>query len=67
MASVNRQLNALPTRRDTAALQPLIDDIRLDLDALRTLLNTHVHSGITAGAANSGVTTTLAAALRTTA
>lgn len=67
MASVIRQLNAMPGHRDTGALFPLIDDIRLDLDALRTLLNTHVHSGVTAGAGNTGVTTTLATALRTTA
>lgn len=66
MASVTRSLNALPTRRDTAALQPLIDDVRRDLDSLRTVLNTHVHSGITAGAANSGAPTTTAGALLTT-
>jgi hypothetical protein len=67
MASVSKQVNALPSKREVAALRALVEDMRLDLDALRTQLNAHVHSGVTAGGANTGAPTTSAAALRTTA
>lgn len=47
-------------------LTPLIDEvaaIQADLAALRTLFANHVHSGITAGAANSAAPTVAPAAL----
>jgi hypothetical protein len=54
------QVGAQPTLREMNAL---LQSILVDLTALRTLLNTHVHSGVTAGGANTGVTTVTAAAL----
>ena len=49
-----------PTMRE---LRALLNSILVDLAALRSLLNTHVHSGVTAGGANTGAPTTTAAAL----
>lgn len=49
--------------RVLATLVAQVNALVADVTAIRTTLNAHVHSGITAGAANSGAPTTTAAAL----
>lgn len=61
--SINQRINHIANRPDIDELRPLLVSILTDLAALRTLLNTHVHSGVTVGAGNTGVPTVTAAAL----
>lgn len=46
-------------------LYQLVVALQADLVALQTQLNTHVHSGVTAGGANTAVPTTTLATLNT--
>jgi hypothetical protein len=46
-------------------LYQMIESLRIDLAALQTQLNTHVHSGVTAGGANTAAPTTTLATLNT--
>lgn len=65
MASVKEQF-ALTNDQQIAYLRRLIDDMRLDLSEIRSVLNTHVHGGVSTGAGNSGAPTTTVGPLRTT-
>jgi hypothetical protein len=56
--SINQGTNAMPGRLLGMELEQLLNAILADLAALRTQMNTHVHSGITAGGANTAVATT---------
>jgi hypothetical protein len=61
--SVKQRVAAsLPPEQQTEHLYKMIEAVRLDLEALRNLLATHVHSGITAGGANTAVPTVVIAA-----
>ncbi len=58
---------ALPGRQVEAPVTALIRAILIDLTSIRTVFNAHVHSGVTAGGANTAVSTTLLPALELTA
>lgn len=62
---VSQRLGLLTPTEDHQDIRLLLAAVQADLAALRTWANTHVHSGITAGAANSAVATTLVPALNT--
>jgi hypothetical protein len=53
---------AQPPGQSTEDLYKMVEAVRLDLEALRNLLATHVHSGVTAGGANTAVPTVVIAA-----
>lgn len=63
--SIKQRMSAVPSDITARELAALYNAILVDLAAIRTLLNTHVHSGVTAGGANTGAPTTTAAALQT--
>lgn len=65
-ASISQYMGAVPDQLAARNMNTLLLSILTDLTALRTQLNTHVHSGITTGASNSAVATTTAPALNTT-
>lgn len=54
--------SAMPPGQSYDDLMKLMQAIQADIEALRNLLATHVHSGITAGGANSGAPTVTIAA-----
>lgn len=58
---------ALPGRSIEAPIYALVRAILVDLTNIRTTFNAHVHSGVTAGGANTAVSTTLLPALELTA
>ena len=64
--SVANRTNNMHNHKDADELYQLVLSLRNDVESLRVLLNTHVHSGVTAGAANTAVPTTTLAALNTT-
>lgn len=64
--SIAQRVNALSNHKDADELYALLLVMRADLEALRAALNAHVHSGVTAGGANSGAPTTTVPALLTT-
>lgn len=63
--SIKQRLQAVPSDITARELAALYNTILVDLAAIRTLLNTHVHSGVTVGAGDTGAPTTTAAALQT--
>lgn len=63
--SIKQRMRAVPSDVTARELFALYNAILVDLAAIRTLLNTHVHGGVTVGAGNTGVPTTTAAALQT--
>jgi predicted DNA-binding protein len=63
--SVVQRTNAMSDSISRGEVYYLLEAIRTDLEALRSLLNTHVHSGVTAGGANTGAPTTTIASLET--
>jgi GpV Apex motif len=63
--SIKLRVNSLAPKDDNIQLRILYESLRVDLEALRVQLNTHVHSGITAGGANTAVPTTTIASLNT--
>jgi len=64
--SISQRLNAMANHKDADQLYQLIVAVRADLEALRLKVNTHVHSGVTAGGANTAAPTTTVASLNTT-
>ena len=56
--SVKLRTNHIPDTLTGAELYRLLTQIQVDLAAINARLNTHVHSGVTAGGANSGAPTT---------
>lgn len=60
--SVKQRFGAMPAALKVRQLQALIAALQQDVELLRAQLNTHVHSGITTGASNSGAPTTTIAA-----
>lgn len=54
MASINQRVSAMNPNQDHEELRTLLLDILTDLAALRTAINAHTHSGVTAGAGTSG-------------
>jgi len=64
MASVREVYSSLNDQQ-IWQLRIAIDDIRRDLESLRSVFNAHVHGGVTTGAANSGASTTTVPVLRT--
>lgn len=65
LESVTQRTNKIPDQVTRQELFMLLTDMRADLETLRVQLNTHVHSGVTAGAGNTGAPTTTVAALTT--
>lgn len=65
-ASISQYMGAVPDQLTVRNMSTLMQSLLTDLTAIRTQLNTHVHSGITAGGANTAVPTTTAPALNTT-
>lgn len=63
--SVRQRTNRMSDQRESREIYMLIEALRLDLEALRVLLNTHVHSGVTTGGGNTGAPTSTIAALNT--
>jgi hypothetical protein len=63
--SVAQRTAALAQHVDAEQLYKLLTQIQADLAALRAQVNAHVHSGVTAGAANTGAPTTTLASLNT--
>lgn len=64
MASIKERYSAV-NNRQIEELRAILNDIRLDLAELRSVVNSHVHGGVTSGGANSGAPTTTVGALRT--
>lgn len=56
--SVRQRTNAMPDHISAREVYALLTQVQADLAALNARLNTHVHSGVTAGGANSGAPTT---------
>ncbi len=57
--SVIQQLNAAGfSRQQSKALAALLEQVRQDIESTRLQLNAHVHSGVTAGGANTAAPTT---------
>lgn len=65
LESVTQRTNKLPDKVTAQELFMLLTDMRTDLETLRVQVNTHVHSGVTTGASNSGAPTTTIASLTT--
>jgi len=63
--SVVQRANAMSDAISRSEAYALLEAIRTDLETLRAQLNSHVHSGVTAGAANTGAPTTTVASLET--
>ena len=59
--SIARRTNAIPDHFTAREMRELLLQVQADLAAINARLNTHVHSGITAGGANSGAPTTTGA------
>lgn len=65
--SLKQRTPTLPGRAIEEPIRQLLTSVLTDLTAIRTFLNTHVHSGITSGGSNTAVPTTQLAALDLTA
>lgn len=63
--SVAQRTGAIPSGLAAFELYQLVLSLRNDVEALRLIVNSHVHSGVTVGAGNTGALVTPAAALNT--
>lgn len=63
--SVVQRANAMSDAISRGEVYALLEAMRTDLETLRAQLNSHVHSGVTAGAANTGAPTSTVASLET--
>lgn len=63
--SVVQRTNAMSDAISRSEVYALLEAIRTDLETLRVQLNTHVHSGVTAGGANTGAPTTTISSIET--
>ena len=57
--SIKERMPMVESRRTESELTALLQAILIDLAAFRTTFNAHVHGGVTTGASNTAVSTTL--------
>lgn len=52
--SINTRMVKVPDELTSREIRTLLQSILTDLAAIKTAINTHTHSGVTAGAASTG-------------